>query len=76
VLDNLYRFVVPAIAGPARLVPLASLADRRINAGALRTAAIRGRLQATRGADGQWRSTRNWVDDYVEGRYRRSPSED
>lgn len=72
VLDNLYRFIVPAVAGPARLVPLAALADRRINADALRTAAIRGRLQATRGADGQWRSTRNWVDDYLEARYRRS----
>ena len=73
VLDNLYRFVVPAVAGPARLVPLAALSDRRINADALRTAAIRGRLQATRGADGRWRSTRNWVDDYLEARYRRSP---
>lgn len=72
VLDNLYRFVVPAIAGPARLVPLAALADRRITPDALRTAAIRGRLQATRGADGQWRSTRNWVDDYLDRRYRRS----
>ena len=72
VLDNLYRFVVPAIAGPARLVPLAALADRRITADALRTAAIRGRLPATRSADGQWRSTRNWVDDYLATRYRRS----
>ncbi|MGH9245397.1 MAG: Fic family protein [Acidimicrobiales bacterium] len=71
VLDNLYRFVVPAVAGPARLVPLAALADQRINADALRTAAIRGRLQATRGGDGQWRSTRNWVEDYLGTRYRR-----
>ena len=72
VLDNLYRFVVPAIARPARLVPLAALADRRITVDALRTAAIRGRLPATRGAGGQWRSTRNWVDDYLDRRYRRS----
>ncbi len=72
VLDTLSRFVVPAIAGPARLVPLAALADRRINADALRTAAVRGRLQATRGADGQWRSTRNWVDEYLQVRYRRT----
>lgn len=71
VLDNLYRFVVPAVAGPARLVPLAALADRRINADALRTAAVRGRLQATRGGDGQWRSTRHWVDEYLAARYRR-----
>ncbi|MDQ3304886.1 MAG: Fic family protein [Actinomycetota bacterium] len=71
VLDNLYRFVVPAVAGPARLVPLAALANGRINAAALRTAAVRGRLQASRGADGHWRSTRNWVEDYLSARYRR-----
>jgi hypothetical protein len=71
ILDNLYRFVVPAVAGPARLVPLAALANKEVTAGALRTAAIRGRLQATRGGDGQWRSSRNWVDDYLKHRYRR-----
>jgi len=27
ILDNLYRFIVPAVAGPARLVPLAALAS-------------------------------------------------
>lgn len=72
VLDNLYRFVVPAVAGPARLVPLAALADRRISADALRTAAVRGRLQATKGSDRQWRSTRDWVEDYLAARYRRA----
>ena len=30
ILDNLYRFVVPAVAGPARLVPLAALATEEI----------------------------------------------
>ncbi|MBA3288434.1 MAG: Fic family protein [Acidimicrobiia bacterium] len=73
VLDNLYRFVVPAIAGPARLVPLAALADERASADALRVAAARGRLQATRGADCHWRSTRTWVDEYLAARYRRTP---
>lgn len=71
ILDNLYRFVVPAVAGPARLVPLAALATEQIGADALRTAAVRGRLQATRGSDGHWRSSRNWVDDYLRTRYRR-----
>jgi Fic family protein len=71
ILDNLYRFVVPAVAGPARLVPLAALATKQIGSDALRTAAVRGRLQATRGSDGQWRSSRNWVDDYLRTRYRR-----
>ena len=71
ILDNLYKFIVPAVAGPARLVPLAALSNDRISADALRVAAQRGRLQATRGADGQWRSSRNWVDDYCAGRWRR-----
>jgi len=71
ILDNLYRFVVPAVAGPARLVPLAALATEQIGTDALRTAAVRGRLQATRGSDGHWRSSRNWVDDYLRTRYRR-----
>ncbi len=72
ILDNLYRFVVPAVAGPARLVPLAALVNDEISAPALRTAAGRGRLQAVRGPDGEWRSSRNWVDEYLAGRYRRS----
>lgn len=71
ILDNLYRFVFPAVAGPARLVPLTALATGEITANALRTAAARGRLQASRGPDGQWRSSRRWVDDYLAGRYRR-----
>jgi Fic/DOC family len=46
VMDNLNRFVVPAVAGPNRLVPLAALADKDITEGALRVAANRGRLRA------------------------------
>ena len=46
VLDNLYRFIVPAVAGPKRLVPLAALADRGVSEDALRMAASRGRLRA------------------------------
>lgn len=69
ILENLYRFVIPAVAGPARLVPLAALADGRISHPALRDAARRGSLQATRGSDGQWRSSRQWVEAYLESRY-------
>jgi Fic family protein len=65
VLDNLYKFVVPAIAGPARLVPLPVLASSKISSDALRVAAARGRLKASRGADGMWRSSRVWVDEYL-----------
>ena len=68
ILDNLYKFVVPAVAGPARMVPLAALADKRISLSALRVAASRGRLQAAKGPDGQWRSSRNWVNEYLTSR--------
>ncbi len=71
ILDNLHRFVVPAIAGPSRLVPLPALASERISANALRVAATRGRLQASKGPDGSWRSTRAWVEEYLAGRYGR-----
>lgn len=71
VLDSLYRFVVPAVAGPARLVPLAALETPDMKATALQAAAARGRLQAVRGSDGQWRSSRNWVEEYKASRYRR-----
>ena len=73
ILDNLYRNVIPAVAGPARLVPLAALATADLKAGALRVAAIRGRLRAVRDPDGRWRSSRRWVNEYRKGRYRRSP---
>ena len=73
ILDNLHKFVVPAIAGPSRLVPLPALATEQISANALRVAATRGRLQASKAADGTWRSTRAWVEEYLAGRYEREP---
>jgi cell filamentation protein, protein adenylyltransferase len=71
VTDNLYRFVVPAVAGPHRLVPLAALATREHSVFALRAAIERGRLQAQKGPDGQWRTTRVWVDKYLASKYQR-----
>lgn len=71
ILDNLHKFVVPAVAGPSRLVPLPALASQEISANALRVAATRGRLKASKAADGTWRSTRAWVDEYLAGRYER-----
>lgn len=73
VLDTLMRFIVPAVAGPARLVPLASLQGGGLTARALRQAAERGRLRAQRDERGRWQSTRNWVDEYRKSRYRREP---
>jgi Fic family protein len=71
ILDNLYKFVVPAIAGRERLVPLPSLAGKELSANALRVAAVRGRLKAVKVADGTWRSSTAWVDEYVASRYKR-----
>lgn len=72
ILDNLYKFIVPAVAGPARLVPLPALATELLSANALRVAAIRGRLKAAKASDGTWRSSRTWVDEYIAGRYKRT----
>ncbi len=74
ILDNLYRNVIPAAAGSARLVPLAALATGDLRASALRVAAIRGRLRAVRDPDGRWRSSRRWVKEYRKMRYRRQPT--
>ncbi|WP_345352360.1 Fic family protein [Actinoallomurus liliacearum] len=71
VTANLHRFVIPAVAGPARLVPLAALSAPDLSENALRVAAIRGRLRAVKGDDGIWRSNKNWVDQYRANRYKR-----
>lgn len=73
--DNLNRFIVPNIAGPARLVPLVALADESFSVAALRQAAQRGRLDAVQGSDGIWRSSRKAVDEYSRRRGRRRPKE-
>lgn len=72
VIDNLHRLIVPNIAGPVRLVPLKALATRELTYQALRQAAARGRLEATYGADGAWRSSKLAVDAYVESKYTRT----
>ncbi|MGI9156814.1 MAG: Fic family protein [Marmoricola sp.] len=74
VTSNLYKFVVPAVAGPARLVPLASLADEKngLSANALRVAATRGRLRAQKSETGTWLSSKKWLAEYRESKYRRS----
>lgn len=73
ITNNLYRFVVPAVAGPARLVPLASLVDPKegITAAALRAAAERGRLRAQKSANGTWLSSKNWLADYESNKHKR-----
>lgn len=71
ILDTLMRFIVPAVAGPGALVPLAALADHDLSIRALRAAAERGRLRSQRDERGHWRSTRGWVEEYRTSRYRR-----
>ena len=69
ILDNLTRFVLPAIAGSAKLLPLEALASKDLSAIALRNAAQRSRLKAVRADDGSWRSSRQWVNEYRDSRY-------
>jgi hypothetical protein len=71
VLDNHYRFVLPAVAGPLRMVPISALVTEQVTLRALRNAAERSRLAATKRADGQWLSTRKAVDEYIVSRYQR-----
>jgi hypothetical protein len=70
VTDAIYRFLLPGLAGPHRLVPLRSLADSAVSGNALAVAAKRSRLRAVRRTD-QWYSTRQWVQQYKESRYKR-----
>jgi hypothetical protein len=69
ILDNLTRFVLPAVAGPAKLVPLEALATKELSVVALRSAARRGRLKAMQASDGSWRSSKQLVDDYRKNKY-------
>jgi hypothetical protein len=68
IYDNINRFVLPAIAGEARPVPLAALVSKEFSLAALRQAAQRGRLKAIQAPDGVWQSTRKDVADYRRSR--------
>lgn len=70
VREGIYRFLMPSLAGPLSVVPLAGLADDGLSRSALVAAAQRGRLRANKYA-GAWYSTRQWVDEYKKSRHRR-----
>lgn len=70
-LDSLNRFILPNVAGPARLVPLAALVDDRFSIAALRQAAQRGRLEAFQSPEGVWLSSRKAVDEYARTKHAR-----
>ena len=67
---SLNKFLIPRLAGDARLVPLAALAEASEFSGDyLRTLAVSGRLRAVN--EGRfWLSSRTWLDEY---RASRSP---
>jgi len=65
--DSVERFLLPALAGPQRLVPLRSLASEQLSHQALLSAAKRSRLQATK-IGGAWYSSQHHVNEYRDGR--------
>lgn len=69
ILDNLLRFVLPSVAGEVKLLPLEALASKEMSVVALRAAARRGGLRAQRQANGEWRSSKKWVQEYRDARY-------
>ncbi len=70
VKDSLDRFLLPNLAGPVRMLPLSALAKPGLTVRALREAALRGRLRASRDANGRWVSSKKWVDEYASSRAR------
>jgi Fic family protein len=70
VREGIYRFLMPKLAGPLSVVPLAGLADEELSHYALTAAAQRGRLKANK-YGGNWYSTPQWVKDYKVSRYKR-----
>ena len=70
VTDNLYHFVVPAVAGPHRLVPIASLAKER-RAFPRFVPPSRGAASGHEKARTVNGKARVWVDEYVASKYKR-----
>ncbi len=64
VMESLDRFLLPSLAGPAKLLPISALALPTLPLRSIRVAAERGRLRAIKDEAGRWMSTRQWVDDY------------
>lgn len=68
VRTSVEKHMLPALAGPARLVPLGSLETRKLSRVALLSAAKRDRLQTVKMGD-QYHSTRRWVQQYASSRH-------
>ena len=72
VLDNSTDLSCPPSPAPPGSFRLPGSRPPQITRLALRNAAQRGRLRAQRGDDGQWRSSRTWVEEYKASRYTRT----
>ena len=64
VKESLDRFLLPNLAGPARLIPLSALGRPGLTVRALRAAAEKGTLRARRDQSGRWLSSGRWVEEY------------
>jgi len=65
VRESVDKFLLPALAGPAKLMPLAALERPGLKIRGLRAAIDKGRLKARRDEHGRWLSTSAWVDEYL-----------
>ncbi len=64
------RFILPALAGPHKLIPISALAGTaQLSRNALTLAAQRGRLKAIKKGNA-WHSTKVAVEEYASSRYR------
>lgn len=69
--QSIDRFILPALAGPHKMIPLSALAEStKLSHNALNLAAQRGRLRAIKRGS-QWHSTKEAVEEYCRSRYRR-----
>ena len=67
---NSAHHLIPSIAGPIKLVPLEALVDEDFSLPALRKAAVRGRLEAIKGRDGRYLSSRTAVKRYKDSKHK------
>jgi hypothetical protein len=71
-IQSASRFVIPLLASETDLVPLASLVSGDFALSTLKRAAERGRLKSVT-QDGHWFSTKEWLEQYAQDRWRRPP---
>lgn len=68
---NSAHILIPTIAGAVKWVPLETLVDDEFSLPALRQAASRGRLEAIKGTDGRYLSSKASIERYRNSKYGR-----